>query len=107
MQTDDKHNGKRCCTAFPSPLLRLLAIGSLSSQRVIGCLLAKSAWMFKVVSTPKLVASRPPLTPYSAGGINGTLLESILRAWMEVGRGGVKIHPLPVLLVLEADAVDQ
>ncbi|KAL5103379.1 hypothetical protein TcWFU_004901 [Taenia crassiceps] len=84
MQTEDKHNGRRCCTAFPSPLLRLLSIGSLPSQRVIACLLARSAWMFKVVSTPKLVASRPPLTLYSGQGINGTLLESILRAWMEV-----------------------
>ncbi|CUT99596.1 rapamycin insensitive companion of mTOR [Echinococcus multilocularis] len=84
MQTEDRHSGKRCCTAFPSPLLRLLSIGSLSSQRVIACLLAKSAWMFKVVSTPKPVALRSPLAVYPGGGINGTLLECILRAWMDI-----------------------
>ncbi|VDK37735.1 unnamed protein product [Taenia asiatica] len=105
VQTEDKHGNKRCCMAFPSPLLRLLSIGSLPSQRVIACLLAKSSWMFKVVSTPKVVTSRPPLTSYSGGGINGTLLENILRAWMEVRREGATIYPLLVFLVLEVDAV--
>ncbi|VDM31550.1 unnamed protein product [Hydatigera taeniaeformis] len=84
MQTGDGFADKRCCAAFPSPLLRLLSIGSLPSQRVIACLLAKSAWMLKVVSTPKPVASMPPLAVYPGGGIDGTLLEGILRAWMEI-----------------------
>ena len=86
MQTDGKQTGShQCCSAFPGPLLRLLSIGSLASQRVVGCLLAKSAWLFKIISTPKLLSPRPPFGGMNPRlGINGTLLESILQTWMEV-----------------------
>ncbi|VUZ43209.1 unnamed protein product [Hymenolepis diminuta] len=85
MQTENRQGtGKRCCSAFPSHILRFLSIGTLSSQRVVAFLLAKSAWMFKIASTPKLFNSQQSgNSVYPRGTIEGTLLEIILRDWME------------------------
>ncbi len=74
---------KRCCAAFPPFVLRLLAAGGMSGQKILACLLAGSPSLFKTFSTPKSPSARPVSSQYHAS-VEGTLLQHMLERWFEV-----------------------